>query len=45
MSMGVRKTDEALRAVLETVLKTKDDEIGKILQQYGVPLGTRGTGN
>lgn len=45
MSMGVRKTDEALRAVLETVLKAKGTEIRHILQQYGVPLDTQGAGN
>ena len=38
MSMGVRKTDERLRGVLETVLKAKKDEIRRILQDYGVPL-------
>ena len=39
MSMGVRKTDESsLHAVLETVLKSRGDEIRHILQQYGVPL-------
>lgn len=45
MSMGVRKTDEALRVVLETVLKAKSDEIRHILQQSGVPLDTQGVGN
>ena len=38
MSMGVRKTDEQLHAVLETVLKAKSVEIRHILQHYGVPL-------
>ena len=38
MSMGVRKTDEQLRGVLETVLQAKKDEIRRILQHYGVPL-------
>ncbi len=38
MSMGVRKTDEQLRDVLETVLQAKKDEIRRILQHYGVPL-------
>ena len=42
MSMGVRKTDDALRAALETVLKAKGDEIRHILQQYGVPLAIQG---
>ena len=46
MSMGVRKTDEPLHTVLETVLKAKGDEIRRILQQYGVPLlDTQGAGN
>ena len=45
MSMGVRKTDESLHAVLETVLGTAGDEIRQILQQYGVPLDTQGVGN
>ena len=38
MAMGVRKTDASLRAVLETVLRTRGDEIRHVLQQYGVPL-------
>jgi hypothetical protein len=38
MSMGVRKTDEQLRAFLEAVLVAKRDEIRHILQDYGVPL-------
>ena len=45
MSMGVRKNDEPLHAVLETVLETQGDEIRRILQQYGVPLDTREAGN
>ena len=45
MSMGVRKTDESLHAALETVLRTKGNEIRRILQQYGVPLEAQGTGN
>lgn len=45
MSMGVRKTDVSLQAVLETVLRTKGNEIRRILQQYGVPLDAQGTGN
>ena len=45
MSMGVRKTDASLHAVLETVLGTGGDEIRQILQQYGVPLETGGAGN
>ena len=45
MAMGVRKTDESLRAVLETVLRTKGDEIRRVLQQYGVPLDAQGAGN
>ena len=45
MSMGVRKNDEPLHAVLETVLEAKGDEIRRILQEYGVPLDTRGAGN
>ena len=38
MAMGVRKTDEQLRAFLEAVLVAKRDEIRHILQHYGVPL-------
>ena len=45
MSMGVRKTDESLHAVLETVLGIGGDEIRHILQQYGVPLETQDAGN
>lgn len=45
MSMGVRKTDEALRAVLEAVLKAKGNEIRQLLQEYGVPLDMQGVGN
>lgn len=45
ISMGVRKTDESLHAVLETVLRTRADEIRHILQQYGMPLDIRGVGN
>ena len=45
MSMGVRKSDESLHGVLETVIKTKGDEIRHILQRYNVPLDTRGADN
>ena len=45
MSMGVRKTDEPLHAVLEAVLEAKGEEIRRILEQYGVPLDARGAGN
>ena len=38
MSMGVRKTDEQLHAVLETVLNAKSVEVRRILQRYDVPL-------
>ena len=44
MSMGVRKTDEPFRAVLETVLRAKKDEIRRILQDYGVPLDAQAPG-
>ena len=45
MSMGVRKTDESLHALLETVIETRGNEIRDILQQFGVPLDTQGAGN
>ena len=45
MAMGVRKTDASLHAVLETVLRTKGDDIRHVLQQHGVPLDTQGAGN
>jgi len=38
MVMGVRPDDDKLRAQLEKVLDTKQAEIRKILQDYGVPL-------
>jgi quinoprotein dehydrogenase-associated probable ABC transporter substrate-binding protein len=38
MSMGVRKTDEQLHAVLETVINAKSVEVRRILQRYDVPL-------
>ena len=44
MSMGVRKTDASLRAVLGTVLGTKGDEIRRVLQQYRVPLDAQEPG-
>ena len=45
MSMGVRKNDQPLHTLLETVLKARSGDIRAILQQFGVPLDTRGTGN
>lgn len=44
MSMGVRPGDENLRAQLEKVLDSKQAEIRKILQDYGVPLLDRKAG-
>jgi mxaJ protein len=38
ISMGVRKADAALRARLEKAIVTKQAEIRKILEDYGVPL-------
>lgn len=45
MSMGVRKTDEPLRGLLDTVIKARWEEIRDILQQFGVPLDNQGAGN
>ena len=42
MSMGVRKNDQPLQALLETVLEARSDEIRDILRQFGVPLDTQG---
>ena len=36
--MGVRKGEEALKAALERAVDSKQDEIRKILEDYGVPL-------
>jgi len=36
--MGVRKGEDALKAQLERILDRKQDEIRKILANYGVPL-------
>jgi quinoprotein dehydrogenase-associated probable ABC transporter substrate-binding protein len=44
ISMGVRKGDEALKAQLEQVLDKKQNEIQKILKDYGVPLLDRKAG-
>ncbi len=41
IAMGVKKGNEALRAKLEKVLDTRQAEIAKILQNYGVPLVER----
>lgn len=38
MSIGVRRIDEALKEQLEEILERKQDEIRKILLDYGVPL-------
>jgi mxaJ protein len=38
ISMGVRKKDAELQALLEQALDRKRDEIQAILQDYGVPL-------
>ena len=38
MSVGVRPGDDVLRAQVQKVLDTKQAEIRKILQDYGVPL-------
>ena len=38
ISMGVRKSDKALKARLETALQHRDAEIKKILADYGVPV-------
>src|SRR4029079_15631868 len=38
ISLGVRKSDEALRKQLEQVLDRKQVEIHKILKDFGVPL-------
>ncbi len=36
--IGVRQGEDALKAQLERILDRKQDEIGKILEEYGVPL-------
>lgn len=38
ISMGVRRGDEALKEQLEMVLDRRADDIGDILQAYGVPV-------
>lgn len=40
ISMGVRKSDKALKALLEAALDRRAAEIGKILADYGVPVVT-----
>ena len=42
ISMGVRKNDQPLQVLLETVLKARSDDIGDILGQFGVPSDTQG---
>ncbi len=37
ISMGVRKSDNALRNQLEDVLQRRREDINKILTEYGVP--------
>jgi quinoprotein dehydrogenase-associated probable ABC transporter substrate-binding protein len=37
ISMGVRRGDDAFKERLETILERRRDEIGKILDDYGVP--------
>jgi len=41
ISMGVRREDAALAAALDHALQKHAREIGAILSQYGVPLGSR----
>jgi len=43
ISMGVRKGDKELRARLDEVLSTRQAEIRKILEEYGVPLLATGS--
>lgn len=43
ISMGVRKGDTALKAALEQALDRRQGEIGKILEDFGVPLMALGT--
>jgi hypothetical protein len=38
VSMGVRKTDPALRAELDAVLARHETELKALLTAYGVPL-------
>jgi mxaJ protein len=38
VSMGVRKSDKALKARLETAIDHKESEISKILADYGIPV-------
>lgn len=38
ISMGVRETDAKLKVLLEEVISTKQAEIHKIMERYGVPL-------
>jgi mxaJ protein len=38
VSMGVRKSDKALKTRLETAIDHKESEISKILADYGVPV-------
>lgn len=37
-SMGVKEGNAALKAELEQAISSRHDEIGKILEEYGVPL-------
>jgi len=43
ISMGVRKGDKELRAQLDEALSTRQAEIRKILEEYGVPLLATGS--
>ncbi len=43
ISMGVRKGDKELRARLDEALSTRQAEIRKILEEYGVPLLATGS--
>jgi hypothetical protein len=38
MAVGVRRGDTAWRAVLDTELVRRRDDIRRILEDYGVPL-------
>jgi len=38
IALGVRRKDQGLKAKLDEVLKRKEPEIRKILEEYGVPL-------
>lgn len=41
MSMGVRRTDEALRDTLDAIIERRADDIRTILDDYGVPIVDR----